>query len=280
MGEKIARQYNRTAFLRANPFCCYCGRPADTTDHCPPRALFYDRHWPEGYEFPCCKTCNDQGRLDDQVIAVIARTGIAEHPGEHQAEYWARQLRGLKNTQPHIIDEWLQFNGRAAQKHLFSEKFGSAGNQFFKNGYKMAYLGPMTLDSIKRFSARLGKALFYKHCKTILDGEIWFVHFDATRHLLDEDPLARLQYAMNITPNLTHTARGNISLSSQFHYRFNASLSPPVGYFLVRFSEQVIFSIAALSDQFLNASTDVPNRDVADRIRIDARLPRKAASQP
>lgn len=65
MGEARIKQYNRRQFLKEHPVCCYCGDAATTTDHCPPRSFFERRGWPEGYEFPACGPCNDEGRMNE-----------------------------------------------------------------------------------------------------------------------------------------------------------------------------------------------------------------------
>jgi hypothetical protein len=47
---------HRRAFLAKHRYCAFCGghATATTVEHCPPRALFQDRRWPESFEFPCC----------------------------------------------------------------------------------------------------------------------------------------------------------------------------------------------------------------------------------
>lgn len=66
---------HRQAFLKVNPLCIFCGgvESATTIEHCPPRALFQFRQWPEGFEFPACGNCNGNTSNDDLLLAMLAR---------------------------------------------------------------------------------------------------------------------------------------------------------------------------------------------------------------
>jgi hypothetical protein len=74
---------HRKAFLIANPVCAFCGgnTPAATIEHCPPRAMFQRRQWPEGFEFPACEACNQDTGDDDLVVAMLARMDPFEDRG-------------------------------------------------------------------------------------------------------------------------------------------------------------------------------------------------------
>ena len=71
---KLTRE-RRAAFFAAHPNCIFCrgNSVATTIEHCPPRALFQFKQWPEGFEFPACITCNSGTANQDAVIAMLAR---------------------------------------------------------------------------------------------------------------------------------------------------------------------------------------------------------------
>jgi hypothetical protein len=71
MGEAKAKISKKAEFLLRHPECIYCGAPATTVDHCPPRCFFAGKHGPEGYEFPACQPCNSGARLDEQALSVL-----------------------------------------------------------------------------------------------------------------------------------------------------------------------------------------------------------------
>ena len=63
--------------------CIFCGgnKPATTMEHCPPRAMFQNRQWPEGFEFPACADCNHGTGDVDVLIAMLARMDPIEEKG-------------------------------------------------------------------------------------------------------------------------------------------------------------------------------------------------------
>ena len=72
MGSATRR---RKLFLKENPLCAFCGgaEAATTIEHCPPKALFKNKIWPEGFEFPACSKCNNDTSDYDLIVSVIAR---------------------------------------------------------------------------------------------------------------------------------------------------------------------------------------------------------------
>lgn len=67
MSPKISR---KARILREHPVCCFCGgvRAAITLDHVPPKACFPRGFWPEGFEFPACKRCNNGTSMYDTIF--------------------------------------------------------------------------------------------------------------------------------------------------------------------------------------------------------------------
>jgi hypothetical protein len=76
-----AKNYRRN-YLIINPLCAFCGQPATTIEHCPPRAMFQFRQWPEGFEFPSCETCNLGTGDHDLLISMLARMDPFEQNGD------------------------------------------------------------------------------------------------------------------------------------------------------------------------------------------------------
>ena len=70
-----AAAQHRRQFLKTHTHCAFCGGSAlaTTIEHCPPRAMFQNRQWPEGFEFPSCKSCNLGTSDQDLLIAMLAR---------------------------------------------------------------------------------------------------------------------------------------------------------------------------------------------------------------
>lgn len=273
MGQARIRQYSREKLLKDNPRCCYCGAMATTTDHCPPRALFYNRKWPEGYEFPACKLCNDEARPDEQLVSVLAKVWAWRSHTQPEQEYWQDQLKGLRNNQPEVTQEMLQNATRNGQRRALRRIYGEDGDALRRLGYGVANVGPRARAAIDRFTVKLGKALFYKHTGKLLDGELWHSHFSAPTR---PDSRSLLETLTSIATLQSITFREGNSLHDQFIYRFNyTDGSEPILYAVVQFSDQMMFSILAASKAFVKAvggKLDLANGGAFPQQRVDATL--------
>jgi hypothetical protein len=77
--------------------CIFCGgqRVATTQEHCPPRALFREKKWPEGYVFPACEECNWGTSDDDLMVAFLAHLTKAGNKGAGLMHQVNRQFPGF-----------------------------------------------------------------------------------------------------------------------------------------------------------------------------------------
>jgi len=243
MGEAKLKQYNRKSFLLEHRNCVYCGSLAVTTDHCPPRCFFIERKWPETYEFPCCKACNEEARLDEQALSVVIRSSKSASSSGVGFEEWTRLLRGVRNNQPAILQEWGNTTA-TSQKRFFRKVFGRTGDKLRYDGWGAVDLGPLTCAAIDRFMIKLAKAIYYRHTNKIFDGIIYAQHLNLmTMHSPDEFT----QTLIKIAPLFAYSKRGKDSLVDQFIYRFNISEERDALYAVVMFSDQFVFQLTLLS---------------------------------
>lgn len=248
MGEAKIKQYNRKEFLKRHPVCCYCGTTATTTDHCPPRSLFEKRSWPEGYEFPACDPCNDEGRKNELVIASLYRLSVArvdKHPNETK-----KLLQGLVNNRRDIATEWLS-GTRNWQRGKLRETFGSPhGDMMRRQGYGVATLGDKTHEAMNYFGRKLGKALYYKHVGRRLIGRL----------LCRSIPLIEgrdlLQSSLGFAPEVPMLERASEDLSDQFVYRYNVNEKYGVLFSVVGFKEQLGYLLFAFEQEFYDRNLE------------------------
>lgn len=73
MGEAKTKRRAHGEILKRYPHCIYCGHPASTIEHMPPRMMFYEKLRPKGLEFPCCDVCNSATKHADLVASLLAR---------------------------------------------------------------------------------------------------------------------------------------------------------------------------------------------------------------
>jgi hypothetical protein len=240
MGAARLKKTKRQQLLEAHPLCIYCGAPATTTDHCPPRCFFEGRIWPESYEFPACEPCNARARLDEQALAVIVRAKALSPLNSE----WEKLAQGVKNNQPEIVAEWMSMS-RNEQKSALRNTFGrAAGDTLRRLGWITINLGPLTKAMITRFMIKLAKALYFRHTNAPLDGFVYVSHIN----VVDKDTTPEfVNSILAMAPALPAIQRNNTSMLDQFIYRFNCSAEHGVMYAVVQFGEQYIFQLIALS---------------------------------
>jgi hypothetical protein len=266
MGEAKLKSSQRQQFLKAHPRCVYCGAPATTSDHCPPRVFFAGRHWPETYEFPACLGCNAGARLDEQALAVLTRSTLTETGRDQDRLEWEKLVRGVKNNQPLVVAEWQNVTRNEVKRGL-RVAFGSEGDERRRQGWGLINLGPLTRAMMTRFMIKLAKALCYRHNNHIFDGVVYVHHIDRF------SPNTTPEYFKTIlskAPALPEIERNRKSLTSQFNYRFNHSPEHRVLYAVVQFSEQYIFQLIAVNremDAQLMAALPRDGRPFPDGIR-------------
>ena len=240
MGEAKRKENRRSEFLRLHPACVYCGRPALTTDHCPPRCFFERRLWPETYEFPACEPCNAEARLDEQALAVLIRSKLTETPSELSQREWERLVDGVRNNQPNVLAEWGNVTRNEVRRDLRTAFGRERGDLLRGRGWGVANIGPLTQAMITRFMVKLSKALYYRHNAAVFDGILYVNHIDITHR--DATP-EYFNGILRMAPALASVERNKQALSEQFIYRFNHNAEAQVMYAVVQFGDQFVFQL-------------------------------------
>ena len=58
--------------------CAFCGEPAKSKDHVPPKGVFPDPKPTDLITVPACKKCNSETKLDDEYFRWLVATGSAK----------------------------------------------------------------------------------------------------------------------------------------------------------------------------------------------------------
>lgn len=219
-------------FLQAHPICCFCGgeRPAEEPDHIPSRAMFLNRQWPEGFEFPACVECNRETRYDEEIVAFLSRV-YPDSTGEQQTKEFTKLCASINKYRPDIIEE---MNASATEKKRAAKKY----NIQLKEGQTtkdlpFVSIGPLVNDAMSNFSRKLVLALYYKHAGEILPPGAgiairWFSNIEIANDALPQE----LQQYLAGYPDIT---RCNTDLREQFHYGFTFSECRRLSIFLAFF---------------------------------------------
>lgn len=225
------RKRKKQEFLRAHPNCCFCGggNLSQEPDHIPSRALFVNRQWPEGYEFPSCIRCNRASRHDELVVSLISR--LYPDPTTEQEEKELNKFADSVNKYvPQVISE-IQL-GAAKKKRLAREHGYSIPEGGTSNDIPMFSLeGKRTNEAVLSFSRKLIFALYYKHTGNIVPKEggvavVWFSNLQVKNGAIPKEVVGCLSQ----NPRLE---RNSINLDSQFNYKYLISECDKNAVFLV-----------------------------------------------
>lgn len=109
---------HRRKFLSEHPVCAFCGGKAKSTtiEHCPPRAMFQFRNWPEGFEFPSCEPCNQGTDDHDLLVAMLGRIDPFEGKGNSDGRQIG--LMKLANRQfPGLLQKMMPSASEARRRN-------------------------------------------------------------------------------------------------------------------------------------------------------------------
>jgi len=91
--------------LLPTPTCIYCGRPATTRDHVPPKAIFVELQLPDLVTVPACEDCNNQAsRFDEGFRNIIGMRSSEESP--NSLTLWKKTFRSLKRRRQELEALW------------------------------------------------------------------------------------------------------------------------------------------------------------------------------
>lgn len=224
------------SFLAAHPICCFCGGKsrATTMDHFPPRTLFRERKWPEGFVFPACKACNDASRKAELLVAMIARSFPDAEDPRHKTELH-NLMASVHRNFPGLL-EGMRIS-RAREKREFRERGVPAT---FSSEIGMFSIQDARFDdAVSAFATKLLLALMYRHTGTVLppSGGMpfrWFTNSQNLDEMLPRDILAPL------LKEFSELKRENTSLDDQFFYRFSVADTKRAAVFLIFFSQSLV----------------------------------------
>jgi hypothetical protein len=210
LSEARARKRAHQALLAANPFCIYCGSPADTIDHMPPSIMFWGKQRPRGLEFSCCKACNSGTRFSEMAVAMLSRAAPDPTVESHRSEL-KRLLASVSTNIPGLLQE-MEI-GKVGQKHAKRDMGIPDGAGVLRTN------GPILTKHMRIFGAKFGFAMHFEaNGRRVPDSggvqSIWFSNAQALRK---EIPASLLEFL----PGPPRTLKqGRKEVSDQFNFQW------------------------------------------------------------
>lgn len=218
-----AAKNRREAFLRKHPRCAFCGgeKPATTIEHCPPRALFQYRQWPEGFEFPSCPSCNLGTSNHDLLVAMLARMDPIEESGNTDG----RLVGLMKNANAQYPDLFAKMMPSAVEARRLNKTIGLEPSP----GLTQQEAGLIKVtdehhQAVCSLARKLAKAIFYQTTERTFPNEgclllNWFTNADFLR----DGKYVVFDLLKNLTGLAPPLQRSGKYLNNQFEYKFSLS---------------------------------------------------------
>lgn len=214
---------HRQKFLAENPMCAFCGgfTSATTIEHCPPRAMFQHRQWPEGFEFPACTDCNQGSDDDDLLVAMLARMDPFEEKGNQDGRLEGlifaanKQKPGLIAKMMPTVIEARRNNRKLGIKPQFEQTHQEVG------GVKI----PEEIHaSVRTLARKLVKGIYYRGTKKIFPKTgclllNWFTNAD----LIKDGNYVIFDILKELSGDAPLLKRAGSFLNDQFEYKITFS---------------------------------------------------------
>ncbi len=216
MGEKKTRTQR---MVELHPLCIFCGgrNATTTTEHCPPRAMFDNKAWPEGFEFPACAGCNG-GSSDDDLIAAFLSYLSPDAQGEQLKKGQGLMLRFAQQRRQ-LLHSMFETSVTERRQKAREVGWTPAPGQTY-NDFPGIKLPPEVHDAVRHFAGKLTKALYWKETGKVFpaDGGILF-HWFTNANLLRDGRIPVLDGFSQLAPEAVVLRRNGKDLSDQFDVR-------------------------------------------------------------
>lgn len=223
---------HRKAFLQRHSICAFCGgnNRSSTIEHCPPRAMFLNREWPEDFEFPACESCNVGTSNHDSIIAMLARMDPFENKGDLDGKHIGL-MQNVNRQFPGLFQKMMPSAIEARKNNKKYEIKPSKGQTHQETG--LVKIPEEFHQAVCILGSKLAKGIFYNETSKIFPNEgclllNWFTNADAIK--TKKYPVFEILEVL--AGNVPMMTRSNKLLNSQFEYKL--SISPEQDVLIVQ----------------------------------------------
>lgn len=230
-----AASRHRKKFLAKHSQCIFCGghAPATTIEHCPPRAMFQYREWPEGFEFPSCDLCNHGTDDHDLLVAVFARMNPFEERGNADGRLEGLMLMANKQF-PSLLQRMLPSANEARQHNRRIGINPAPGQTHQETG--VIKVTDEFHQAVCALAKKLAKGVFYRDSGIIFPEHgclllNWFTNAD----LIRDGKYVIFDILKEISGDAPPTVRSRKYLGDQFECKFSLASEKNIFILQARF---------------------------------------------
>lgn len=225
--------------------CIFCGgqRVATTEEHCPPRALFREKKWPEGYVFPACEECNGGTSDDDLMVAFLAQ--LSEAGNAHKKT--AGLMYQVKRQFPGFIEGMFQRSTAEARRLGRKVRLRPGPGETYRE-LPVVKLPEEAHKSVSVLARKLTKAIYFKQTQSIFptDGGIMFQWFTNAQKM-EHGRIVLLDAVAHFAAMSAPKRRNGKDLTDQFDYKYSVDKSGELHLLQVLFGD--VFGFVTIFSQ-------------------------------
>lgn len=218
MGEAKQR---KVQLLAAKTPCIFCGGGtlATTEEHCPPKAMFKERKWPEGYAFPACAPCNNGSSDDDLLVAFLAQLQPSAN-----AETLSKGFGLMRMTHrqfPGLLEKMMRSSAVEARAHARRLGMQPGPGQTYQELGIVNVTDAMD-ECVAKVAAKFTKAVYYMQTGNVFpgDGAIMFQWFTNAQRI-EHGRIALIDGLAGLAAMSPPIVRSGKDLKDQFDYRYS-----------------------------------------------------------
>lgn len=213
----------RELFFKSHPTCIFCGggEKATTFEHCPPRAMFQEKKWPEGFEFPSCARCNNGTSDQDLLIAMLARIDPFGDAGDSDGRM-SGLMHGVNRQFPGLFSKMTPSATEARRSNRELRITPGLGKTHQE--CSAVKVTDEIHTAVSTFSGKLAKGIYYMNSGKIFprDGCLllnWFTN----ANLFKDGKYEPFETLKDISGDMPPIRRAGRYLNEQFEFKLSMS---------------------------------------------------------
>ena len=226
---------HRQHFMVQHPMCAFCGGTTRTEsiEHCPPRAMFQYRHWPEGFEFPACRACNLGTGDDDLLVAILARMDPLTEKGNEDGRLEGL-MRAVNRQYPGLFEKMMPSAADARKQNRILSIEPKPGQTQQETG--IVNVPEELHTAVCSLARKLAKGVYYRDTGRIFpnDGCLllnWFTNAS----LLRDGKYVVFDLLKELSGDVPPVQRAGRFLNDQFEYKISFSSDAKIVVLQARF---------------------------------------------
>jgi hypothetical protein len=243
----------------AGQACIFCGgdMQASTEEHCPPRAMFRDKIWPEGYSFPSCEPCNNGSSDEDLIVAFMAQLNPNKQD-EVTASKGLGLMKAVNKQATQLLGKMMTLTAREARTNARRLGMKPAPGQLYREIGIVKV--PEEMDrAVQTLAGKLTKGIFFRETGTIFpkDGGIMF-HWFTNAQRIENGEIPVLNVLGQLASMSKPKVRATRDLSEQFDYLYSCDESKELQVIQATFNQ--VFGFVTISSSKAGALEEFEER--------------------